>query len=614
MRKILIFCFVFCCMSMQLFAQDSFFENTEEEESGENFSSGGNGKKSSFEFSGFANLGIRIYPHKDMKRTEAVPVFGISFKYQASKTELEARLKCNALTITGYPLDLLDEFTLRAYLGDFVLSAGKMKIVWGRGDMLHVLDVFNANDFTDFTIPTYIDRRIGEPMVHIAYNAPVPLRLEAAWAPLMTPDRLPLKGAWVPPQIETMKRTAADALNTAISNNGFSKIFDEQTLQKMLHDPIASQLQALAAAMPFSITIEMKDILSKLDSAALLDGISPLVKAQIRILLENLAKQKITFSVTEIANKILPPKSDGSAYTEAEIRAMLNGEPFLTEFTGRIAKEISERGAEAEKELAAGLKKAAAIIGGLQLDEFMKQGMNALLPDMHKIEYGQYGLRLSGSAGPADMALQYYYGRYKTPSFDTAKMVQNAAAGKSIGNCIYYDPVHIFGADFGAVAAMFNLKSEFAYYMTSDFKGNNPAVHNNSLRWILGFDVDIPLNNLNLNIQNIGTHVLGFKKVKRNNSEGHFDMDWNTAEKSTNNKLIFTISDSWLHESLTDSVTVIWGIEHNDAIIMPRIKYKIKDGFYTEGRGAYIYAKNKKSEFASWKNNHFVQLSFDYRF
>ena len=150
--------------------------------------------------------------------------------------------------------------------------------------------------------------------------------------------------------------------------------------------------------------------------------------------------------------------------------------------------------------------------------------------------------------------------------------------------------------------------------MTYDFKGTDPAVHNNSVQWLLGFDVDIPLNNINLNVQNIGSYIIGFKNVKQNNADGKFDMDWNAAEKPTNNKIVCNISDSWLHETLTDSLTVIWGIEHNDAVIMPRIKYKIKDEFYIEGMGAYIYAKDKKSEFSAWKNNHFVQVCFEYKF
>ena len=91
-------------------------------------------------------------------------------------------------------------------------------------------------------------------------------------------------------------------------------------------------------------------------------------------------------------------------------------------------------------------------------------------------------------------------------------------------------------------------------------------------------------------------------------------MDWNTAQKPTNNKLVIHISDSWMHDTLTDSLTVIWGIEHRDVVLMPNIKYKVKDELYVESKAAYIYAKNKKSEFASWKNNHFLQFGVEYHF
>ena len=310
----------------------------------------------------------------------------------------------------------------------------------------------------------------------------------------------------------------------------------------------------------------------------------------------------------------MPPKPDGTPYTEAELKEALQGEPFLAQATAFIAKQIADTAKKAETKFIASLKTADAVIGNFRFDEFVKIGMNAFLPDMHNIKYGQYGIRLSGSAGPVDMAGQYYFGHYKTPSIDVDAMVANALAGKSLADCVHYDPVHIFGIDLGTAIAMFNLKSEFAYYMTGDFKGTDPAVHNNSIQWVMGFDVDIPLNNINVNIQNLGAWTLGFKKVKENNENGKFDMDWNTAEKSTNNKLIVNISDSWLHENLTDSLTCIWGIEHNDFVIIPKLRYRIKDELYVEGTGAYIYAANKKSEFSNWKNNHFVQASLEYRF
>ena len=590
------------------------FSSAETDTSGAMSSASMSKSEKILEWHGFAKLDARLWVHPDVKRADAIPVFGLTVSRSSPKTELSADLQLNVRTVKDYPLDILNELTMRAYLGDCVLSAGKLKLVWGKGDMIHVLDVFNANDLTDFTIPAYIDRRIGEPMVHFAYNAPIPLRLELAWAPSMTPDRIALSGPWVPPQLYRAKQSAHNHLLGAIndSTSAFSLFFDETKLQQALHDPIS---KILKENIPDSITIDMKDIVEKLDENALLKGIDPLlVKPQIKKLLENLAKQKITIPTTEIIKKFLPPKPDGTPYTEAELKEALQGEPFLAQATAFIAKQIADTAKKAETKFIASLKTADAVIGNFRFDEFVKIGMNAFLPDMHNIKYGQYGIRLSGSAGPVDMAGQYYFGHYKTPSIDVDAMVANALAGKSLADCVHYDPVHIFGIDLGTAIAMFNLKSEFAYYMTGDFKGTDPAVHNNSIQWVMGFDVDIPLNNINVNIQNLGAWTLGFKKVKENNENGKFDMDWNTAERSTNNKLIVNISDSWLHENLTDSLTCIWGIEHNDFVIIPKLRYRIKDELYVEGTGAYIYAANKKSEFSNWKNNHFVQASLEYRF
>ena len=590
------------------------FSSAETDTSGAMSSASMSKSEKILEWHGFAKLDARLWVHPDVKRADAIPVFGLTVSHSSPKTELAADLQLNVRTVKDYPLDILNELTMRAYLGDCVLSAGKLKLVWGKGDMIHVLDVFNANDLTDFTIPAYIDRRIGEPMVHFAYNAPIPLRLELAWAPSMTPDRIALSGPWVPPQLYRAKQSAHNHLLGAIndSTSAFSLFFDETKLQQALHDPIS---KILKENIPDSITIDMKDIVEKLDENALLKGIDPLlVKPQIKKLLENLAKQKITIPTTEIIKKFLPPKPDGTPYTEAELKEALQVEPFLAQATAFIAKQIADTAKKAETKFIASLKTADAVIGNFRFDEFVKIGMNAFLPDMHNIKYGQYGIRLSGSAGPVDMAGQYYFGHYKTPSIDVDAMVANALAGKSLADCVHYDPVHIFGIDLGTAIAMFNLKSEFAYYMTGDFKGTDPAVHNNSIQWVMGFDVDIPLNNINVNIQNLGAWTLGFKKVKKNNENGKFDMDWNTAEKSTNNKLIVNISDSWLHENLTDSLTCIWGIEHNDFVIIPKLRYRIKDELYVEGTGAYIYAANKKSEFSNWKNNHFVQASLEYRF
>ena len=580
MKKYIFICMIFVFLHFA-HAQDSFFDDSDFDNESAN-SESGQSLSSNFEFSGFAALGIRFYPHPDLKRAEAVPNFGINLKHSSSKTEIDSHFKFNMRTILEYPLDFIDECTMRAYLGDFVLSTGKMKLVWGRGDMLHVLDVFNANDFTDFTIPSYIDRRIGEPMIHLAYNAPIALRLEAAWTPLMTPDRVSLKGPWVPSQIEEAKQK----LSSTLFDGKFVDLFPSQKIENIMYKTIKDTLTTIASP-PANITVNFP-VLSDEEIDQIISQFNSIQKPVIKAILKSLSGKPITIDIS-------------GTLTEDKINEIAEKE------SKKYAKFIIE-------EFKTSLQKAGTIIQNFDLDPFIKIGMNSFLPDMNQIKYGQYGLRLSGSLGPTDMACQYYFGHYKTPSIDFSAMIEKAMSGGNIRDCVYYDPIHIFGMDFGAAIFMFNFRSEAAYYMSYDFKGNNPAVHNNSIQWVLGFDVDIPLNNINLNIQNIGSYILGFKNVKENNKNDFIDMDWNKAEKASNNKLVVNISDSWLHENLTDSITIIWGIEHNDAVIMPKIKYRIKDEFYVEGTGAYIYAKDKKSEFASWKNNHFVQLSFEYHF
>lgn len=596
-KKYLMCALVSIALLRALAAQDSFFDDAGgivPDSAETNFSSAEtdtNGVMNSasmgksekiLEWHGFAKLDARLWVHPDVKRADAIPVFGLTVSHSSPKTELSADLQLNVRTVKDYPLDILNELTMRAYLGDCVLSAGKLKLVWGKGDMIHVLDVFNANDLTDFTIPAYIDRRIGEPMVHFAYNAPIPLRLELAWAPSMTPDRIALSGPWVPPQITEIKRISS----SIFFDDKTVDLFPTQKIENLMYTTIESTLTTITTP-PANITVYFP-ILSDEEINQITSSFPSIQKPIVKALLKSLSGKPIT---VDISGTLSQDKIKEIAKTESK----------------KYAKYITE-------EFKTSLKKVGAIIENFRFDEFVKIGMNAFLPDMHNIKYGQYGIRLSGSAGPVDMAGQYYFGHYKTPSIDVDAMVTNALAGKSLADCVHYDPVHIFGIDLGTAIAMFNLKSEFAYYMTGDFKGTDPAVHNNSIQWVMGFDVDIPLNNINVNIQNLGAWTLGFKKVKENNENGKFDMDWNTAEKSTNNKLIVNISDSWLHENLTDSLTCIWGIEHNDFVIIPKLRYRIKDELYVEGTGAYIYAANKKSEFSNWKNNHFVQASLEYRF
>ena len=130
----------------------------------------------------------------DEWKTDTTPKGKINLKYSNSAVSAEAKFAFSKDVLENYREDVIDELTLESYLGNFVVQAGKMKVVWGKGDKLHAVDNFNANDYTDFIIPDYIDRRIAEPMIRVLYNVPKDVgpfsssRFELVWTPTMTAD------------------------------------------------------------------------------------------------------------------------------------------------------------------------------------------------------------------------------------------------------------------------------------------------------------------------------------------------------------------------------------------------------------------------------------------
>ena len=408
----------------------------------------------------------------------------IELAYEGSKTEADVTFAFNKDVIADYPFDIIDEMTLRAYLGNFVLEGGKMKVVWGKGDKLHVLDNFNANDYTDFLIPDYIDRRISEPMVRLVWNAPKDvgivnsLRVEGVYAPFMTADRYG-SGMWQPAEMSALKA-------------------------------------------------------------------------------------KVTKAATQIISNAFTPQE--------QIKRLSH------------ANSLS----------------------------------NNLYPNLYRLKYGQAGLRATATLGTWDVGLSYYTGRSKKASVNAAKLRSYVETYLKTGNAaegdkfIDYDRLHVFGAEGAKTFGGFNFRAEAAYTMTNDFSGSDAAIRNHSIGWVFGFDKDLPLSNLNVNVQTIGSCVLNDGGVRDN---GAYDVDYNANASYTNDKIVVNISDSWNHEKIKPELSVIWGIEREDLIVMPQITWNVADSFDIIASGLFIHAFDAdKSEFPAFRHNSFVQLGMKYRF
>lgn len=422
----------------------------------------------------------------DEWKTDTTPKGKINLKYSNSAVSAEAKFAFSKDVLENYREDVIDELTLESYLGNFVVQAGKMKVVWGKGDKLHAVDNFNANDYTDFIIPDYIDRRIAEPMIRVLYNVPKDVgpfsssRFELVWTPTMTADRYASSGKWVPAQVKKL----------------------ESKLTKGVKDKIG----VVAATSPLAAATMLSN------SSSLADN---------------------------------------------------------------------------------------------------------LYPDTKQLKYMQAGARFTTTTGSLDWGLSYYVGRDKRASFDKSTKIDSfVSTYLSNGSAddddkfIDYDFLQVFGLEAAKTFGAYNFRAEGAYNLTKDTAGDDPKVHNNSVGWVFGFDRDLPLSELNMNVQFQGKYILNHDKI---NDLGVLDTESGTFEND--NKVVVNISDSWNHGKVKPEVSAVYGFQHYDLIVMPKITWYVSDGLEFCAKGMYMASyKSDKTEFEGWHNNGFVQLGAKYTF
>ena len=566
----------------------------------------------------------------------AIPTFTFGTEYTGATVSVDAKLKFSEATIKTYQSDIIDELTLRANMGNFLLEAGKMKLVWGKGDKLHVVDNFNADDYTDFIIPDYIDRRISTPMLHAAYSfSKGNLKLEAAYAPVMATDRFATTGVWVPASYTALseKVTAVEkarlaralsAYTTATAKAGatagaasvasesltsataavaqaqtaYNDALSSYTIAKSSYETAESEYGTAQAAYSSALATYTAAKSSGNASATATAG-AALQTAGTTL------TEKTTARVA--ANEILIGATAALAATKA---TLAQAQATETAYQAATAK-ASTAYAEATTELT-----AAATAYGTTLAEVSSFSADNLYPETNSLRYGQAGARLTGTVGSFDWGASYYYGHYKQPSIDWSAYITSAAANSGTSYelpTLAYDQKQVFGLEGATVLGPFNLRAEGAYTLTDDTDGTDAWVHNNSVSWVGGFDIDLPISNINVNIQETGTYILNNDQINGSTYE-QYDVDYDPTGHYTNDKLVCNISDSYLHDKLNAQATVMWGIERGDVIVMPKLAYTVDSSLELSASGMYIWCADDNSEFAAWKNNSFVNLGVSCKF
>ncbi len=506
---------------------------------------------SKLELNGSASVEVRAYVDADKAEdveVKATPSGKLSLKYDGNKSDMNITLSIDAEKVKSHPEDIVDELVLRGYFGNLMLETGKLKVVWGKGDKLHVFDNFNADDYSDFIITDYIDRRISTPMIRGTYSFPAAnINLEAIYTPLLSTDHFATEGRWEPAQLSSL-------------TDGATKIVSMNLLG----------LEAKAAA----------------------------------------------------ANAEAAAETNASAKAAKQQAAIAADKAYLEYLT--YANELSSN-------------------------------PDSIFPDLMNLKYSQYGARILGTVGIFDFGASYYYGWYKQPSVNYSSYIESIdgmkatiasnpttlgvayaeliSQGKSQSEALQslavanawqfslptldYDRKQTFAVEGATVVWHFNLRGEFAYNLTDDFDGTDPWVHNNSIAWLGGFDIDLPFWNANLNVQETGTLILHGDECDTNQNQ-YAEYNANDVDYSkngyTNNKIVCNFTTSFLNDRLTPEITALYGIENGDLVILPSLTYKPDQNLTLTAKGMYIWCRDEYSEFSAWEKNSFVSLSAQYQF
>ena len=522
-----------------------------------------------FKISGDANLAGRAYVGKyvENKAVEgadtpvyAIPKLKLGFDYEGNATKFSSKLRFDEQTLRYDNEMILDEFSADLFVGNWVLSAGKMKVVWGKGDKLHVLDNFNSNNYYDFLVPDYLDRRNAEYMFRAQYNSPRGFRFEAIYTPIMHGETYAQKGPWVPAKVNTLTQKV-----TAIKSS--QTLYAAGSCPKAGVDPVTY--------FPYGYnkdgTINYADVSLNAQSLAALNAAS-------------------SFSADD-----LYPNTNSLRY--GQFGGYFNFTLGLFDFgisyyNGRY-KSVSANGqayADSQANIAASLTAYSGYMKAAQ-------------------EYAAAGQAAAAQAAQA------------------AAMAALDAAPKCYGDItLKYDELQSFGLDMQTALGPFTIRAEGVYNMTKDFFGSDPWTHNNSIGYLFGFDVGLPIHNVTLNVQGTGNYILsgtsnvkafingyGFKELPETYTN---DVDYDPAGYHTNHKIVVQLQDTFYYEKITATVKAIYGIEHYDLIVMPEVSFKVRDGWKASASGMIIHCfdKNEYSEFYGWLDNSFVQLAVNYTF
>ncbi|MFN2340983.1 MAG: hypothetical protein ABR547_06910 [Halanaerobium sp.] len=248
-------------------------------------------------------------------------------------------------------------------------------------------------------------------------------------------------------------------------------------------------------------------------------------------------------------------------------------------------------------------------------------------------EKNQFALRFTDSRGSTDYGFSYYQGYLREPSYDLmglntsltnnpiespnnlAEIEENKNNFKKALTAadLHYDQVDIFGFELARVIADINSRFELAYYRTDDTDGNDPTVRNNKIAWVIGGDRDLPISNLNLNLQFRGQKILDDDQIENNILSGQADLEYNQEGDYTTNRAVLKLEDSYQNEKIIPQLSWVYNLNDQDYILEAAVDYELKQDLVLT-LSHKIFAGDKDTSFGQFEDNDYSTAALNYKF
>jgi hypothetical protein len=242
----------------------------------------------------------------------------------------------------------------------------------------------------------------------------------------------------------------------------------------------------------------------------------------------------------------------------------------------------------------------------------------------------QFALRFTDSRGGTDYGFSYYHGYLREPSYDLSALEsvnlnenpttirdlkQNRESlQRALNNAdLSYDQVDVLGFEMAKVIGSINSRFEFAYYRTEDTAGNDPTVRNNKIAWVIGGDRDLPISNLNLNLQFKGEKILDDEQIKANMLAGKPDLEYRKDGEYLSNQAVLSLEDSYQNGKLIPQLNWVYNLNENDYFLEASLEYELKQDLILTASHK-VFSGDKNTTFGQFDGNDYSTLTLNYSF